>query len=118
MRVVEIGKHKVELRASPLALLFYQREFDRDLLADVAQLESLGSVTEEDLTGFDTVLMLQLAYAMNKAAKPDKITPRFEKWLDELGQGIFSDVTWLTEVAAEIADGFFRTEKPPSGDGK
>lgn len=115
MRIVKIGEKDIELRASPLALVFYKQAFERDLLADVASLQSMGEVTEDDLTGLDTVLLLQLAYVMNKAAKPKANFPVFEKWLEELGSNLFGNLDWMTEVISEVTDGFFRTSEPTSG---
>src|SRR5690554_6682134 len=70
MRKVKLGEKELELRASPLALLFYRQAFGKDLIADLVSLQSLQGLAKGDFSGLDTVLLLQIAYAMHRAAKP------------------------------------------------
>ena len=114
MRTTIIGGKKIQLRANPLALLYYKQEFDRDLLADIIKLQSLQSLQDGDFSGLDTVVLLQVAYAMNKAAKTSETFPGFEEWLDGFDSIGFDDPTWLMAIIEEALDGFFRTSKPPS----
>lgn len=109
MRKVKLGGKEVSLRASPLALLFYRQAFGRDLIADLASLQSLAGLARGDFSGLDTVLLLQLAYAMNRAAEPKENFPSFEQWLAELENIDFGDTEWLMAVANEAIDGFFRS---------
>jgi|SRR5690625_74831 len=109
MRKIKLGEKEVALRASPLALLFYRQAFNRDLIADLMGLQSLQSLAEGDFSSLDTVLLLQFAYAMIRAAEPKKNFPGFEQWLGDLDGVDFSDPEWITAVAEEAADGFFRT---------
>ena len=111
MRTAIIGGKEIQLRANPLALLYYKQEFDRDLLADIIKLQSLQSLQDGDFSGLDTVVLLQVAYAMNKAAKTSEAFPRFEEWLDGFDSIGFDDPTWLMAIIEEALDGFFRTSK-------
>jgi len=114
MRKVRLGNKELELRASPLALLFYRQAFNKDLIADLVGLRSLQGLAEGDLSGLDSVLLLQIAYAMNRAAKPEKSFPSFEQWLSELEGIDFGDGEWLLAVADEAIDGFFRSARAAS----
>lgn len=109
MRKVKLGEKELALRASPLALLFYRQAFGRDLIGDLVSLQSLQTLVTGDFSGLDTVLLLQLAYAMNRAAEPKENFPGFEQWLDELGRVDFGDTDWLLGVTEEAMDGFFRS---------
>lgn len=114
MRKVKLGGKELELRASPLALLFYRQAFNKDLIADLAGLRSLQGLVEGDLSGLDSVLLLQIAYAMNRAARLEENFPNFEQWLDELENVDFGDATWLLAVMDEAIDGFFRSARAES----
>ncbi len=117
MRTTNIGGKKVELRASPLALLFYRQEFGKDLLDDFKDLQSLEALAKKSSESFrfeDLRLMdfFQLAYALNKAAgKPSEFCPNYEEWLYgiELDLG---EMDWIADVVYEAADGFFRSGEP------
>ena len=111
MRKVKLGGKEIELRASPLALLFYRQAFGKDLIADLVGLQSLQGLAKGDLSGLDSVLLLQIAYVMNRAAKPEKSFPSFEQWLGELDGIDFGDGEWLLAVADEAIDGFFRSAR-------
>lgn len=114
MRTTNIGGKKVELRASPLALLFYRQTFGKELLDDFKDLQSLEVLAKKNPNNFrfeDLRLMdfFQLAYALNKAAgKPSEFFPSYEEWLYgiELDLG---DMDWIADVVYEAAEGFFRT---------
>lgn len=108
MRKVTIGAKKMELRASPLAPLFYKQAFDRDIMADIARLEPLAKgLKEGSLEGFDSVLILQFAYAMARAGDR-KLVLNFEDWLESLEYIDYTDLDWMVDVIEEAADGFFR----------
>ena len=112
MRTAIIGGKEIQLRANPLALLFYKQAFDRDLVADIIKMQSLGSLQDGDFSGLDTVALFQIAYAMNRAAKPGQAFPRFEEWLGELDSIGFDDPQWIVDMAEEATEGFFRTRGP------
>lgn len=103
MLEITIGDKQVRLRATPLALLFYRQEFNSDLVGDLV---SFQAVTE-DMTQFDSVVFLQLVWAMAKADKPQGF-PSFEAWLAELDAFDFSDEETMLAVMEEAMDGFFR----------
>lgn len=109
MRKVRLGQKEVGLRASPLALLYYRQAFNKDLVADLVGLQSLQNLADGEFSGFDSVLLLQIAYAMHRASEPDKSFPAFEQWLDELGNIDFGDPEWFTALAEEAMEGFFHS---------
>ncbi len=111
MRTVTIGDKQIALKANPLALLFYKQAFDRDLIADIIKLQSLQSLQDGDFSSLDMVSLFQIAYAMNKAAKPTDTFPKFEEWLAQFETIGFDDPQWIIDVVEEAADGFFRSGK-------
>ena len=112
MRTVRLGEHEIELRATPLALFFYKQAFGRDLIGDISSFQSMSqTLNDGDFSQFDSVLLLQLAYAMNKASKPGKTFPMFEAWLNELDAVAFDDPEWMVGIVEEAVDGFFRTAR-------
>ena len=111
MRTTNIGGKEIQLRANPLALLFYKQAFDSDLIADLLKLQSLQSLQDGDFSSLDMVSLFQIAYAMNKAAKPVDVFPTFEEWLAQFETIGFDDPQWIVDVVEEAADGFFRSGK-------
>ena len=111
MRTAIIGGKEIQLRANPLALLFYKQAFDSDLIADLLKLQSLQSLQDGDFSSLDMVSLFQIAYAMNKAAKPADVFPTFEEWLAQFETIGFDDPQWIVDVVEEAADGFFRSGK-------
>lgn len=111
MRTTNIGGKEIQLRANPLALLFYKQAFDSDLIADLLKLQSLQSLQDGDFSSLDMVSLFQIAYAMNKAAKPADVFPTFEEWLAQFETIGFDDPQWIVDVVEEAADGFFRSGK-------
>lgn len=111
MRTAIIGGKEIQLRANPLALLFYKQAFDSDLIADLLKLQSLQSLQDGDFSSLDMVGLFQIAYAMNKAAKPADVFPTFEEWLAQFETIGFDDPQWIIDVVEEAADGFFRSGK-------
>lgn len=105
MRTVTIGSKEVGLKATPLALLFYKQEFGADLIGDLVTMKNIG----EDLSSLDTVLIMQLVWAMAKAhTGPGKAFSNFEKWLESLDFIDFADEKFLLSVMEEAEQGFFR----------
>lgn len=105
MQNITIGGKEIGLKATPLALLFYKQEFKSDLIGDLIKLSTL----EKDLTKIDTVMILQLVWAMNKAYEGlGKAFPSFPKWLEELESIDVTDREFINAVIAEAEDGFFR----------
>ncbi len=115
MRTTIIGGKKIQLRANPLALLFYKQAFDSDLIADLLKLQSLQSLQDGDFSSLDMVSLFQIAYAMNKAAKPADVFPTFEEWLAQFETIGFDNPQWIIDVVEEATDGFFHSGKsaPP-----
>jgi hypothetical protein len=70
-------------------------------------------VGQGDFSGMDMVGVLQLAYAMHKAAELNKVQMSFEEWLSQFdGLGLGEEENWVVDVVQEAIDGLFRTGKP------
>lgn len=137
MREIKIGEKIVRVRATPLALLFYRREFKTDLLSDLIKLSAgmIGLITavtgkqaselkaEElmnlDTSGFDLsalgafdmdiIGIMQITWAMAKADAFNERFPSFEKWFLDLGEfDIFGDLPSLLAALEVAAGGFLR----------
>lgn len=105
MRRIKIGEKEIGLKATPLALLYYKQEFKTDLIGDLLKMQKLA----KDPSALDSVALLQIAWAMNKAAEgKGKTFPHFESWLDQFEYVDFSDADTMTAIMNEAADGFFR----------
>ena len=103
MREITIGEKTIRVRATPLALLYYRQEFKTDLIGDLISMQEMAN----DPSQFDSIKMLQLIWAMNKADKPEGF-PSFEGWLSNLDSVDFADADIMTTVIEEATDGFFR----------
>lgn len=134
MKIVKMGEKEIGLKATPLALLYYKQEFKTDLLGDLIKLagnlaksggdliklaelveKSNNEVDINDLnldaiaTELDTVAILKLVWAMNKASEgPGRPFPNFESWLDGLEVFDLTDREFIGNVMSEAMDGFFR----------
>jgi len=106
MREIQIGDKTIRVRATPLALLYYRQEFKADLVGDLISMQEMAS----DPSQFDSIKMLQLIWAMNKADKPEGF-PSFEGWLSNLDSIDFGDGDMMTAAIEEATDGFFRGGK-------
>jgi len=113
MKELIIGEKTIRVRATPLALLFYKQEFKNDLLGDLLKMEKI----KDDLSQFDTLSILQMVWAMNKADgyKPGQEFPSFESWLGEMDGLDISDPEFMTGALEEAANGFFRKGFQSSG---
>ena len=107
MRELTIGEKAVRVRATPLALLFYQQEFKSDLIGDMIKMQSWS----EDQANFNSIACLQLIWAMAKADAYGKPFPSFEGWLATLDSIDLSDTGFLVAALEEAADGFLRRAK-------
>ena len=105
MRTIKIGGKEIGLKATPLALLYYRQEFKSDLIGDLLKMQAIA----DDPSALDSVALLQIAWAMNKAAEgKGKTFLHFESWLDQFEYVDFSDADTMTAIMDEAADGFFR----------
>lgn len=107
MRIVKIGEKELGLKASPLALLYYQQNFKKDLIADLMSLQGLTKFAEGDYSALNSVLLLQILYALNKAYNFGKKFPDFTSWLAEFDSIDLMEI--IPELVEEIEDGFFRS---------
>ena len=103
MREITISEKTIRVRATPLALLYYRQEFKTDLIGDLISMQEMAN----DPSQFDSIKMLQLIWAMNKADKPEGF-PSFEGWLSNLDSIDFGDGDMMTAAIEEAEDGFFR----------
>lgn len=122
MREIEIGSQTVRLRASTPALLFYKQEFNKDLVGDLLKMiqgmvgvNALRNASNIDLDiadlnlgSLDSIMLLQVIWAMAKADSFGKAFPSFERWIHELDDFNIFDEFILNAVIQEAVDGFFR----------
>lgn len=106
MREIKLGDKTIEIKATPLTLLYYKQEFKSDLIGDLTKMEGI----EKDYSKLDVVLILQMLWAMAKTIKGLKF-PKFEKWLGEF-ENIDITPDFITSVLQEATEGFFRTGRP------
>lgn len=118
MRTVQIGNKELGLRATPLALLYYRQEFGKDLIENLVSLQDMANMADGDFSSFDSIKILQLLYAMNKADNFGKQFPDFETWLSQLDCIDFADQSFWLDVIEEATDGFFRSAGVKSGKAK
>lgn len=101
---IKIGDKEIRVRATPLTLLFYKQEFKRDFMGDMAKLEKI----KEDIANLDTIVFLQMIWAMAKTDKYGESFPGFEDWLVSFDNIDFSDSKPFLAAMEEAAEGFFR----------
>ncbi|MED5052700.1 hypothetical protein P9850_12830 [Anoxybacillus rupiensis] len=117
MRTIQIGEKQIGLKATPLALLYYRQEFKSDLIGDLLKMQALAN----DPSALDSIVILQIAWAMNKAAEHgnSKPFPHFEAWLGQFEYFDFSDPDTMMKIMEEAKEGFFRRgggrAKPANG---
>lgn len=107
MRIIKIGDKEIGLKASPLALLYYQQDFKKDLIADLMSLQWLTKFAEGDYSALNSVLLLQILYVLNKAYNFGKKFPDFNRWLAEFDSIDLMEI--IPELVEEVEDGFFRS---------
>jgi hypothetical protein len=117
MRTTKIGDREIELKASPLALFYYSQEFDTRMIEDTIELASKKE-KENPFETLDITKLLQLGWAMNKAARYniDEVFPGFEKWLSRFDSMNIFGGRWYVDVAEEASDGFFRSSPEKEGE--
>jgi|LFRM01.1.fsa_nt_gb hypothetical protein len=116
MRTVKIGDKELGLRATPLALLYYKQAFDKDLIEDLVSFQNMAEIENGDFSGFDSVKILQICYAMNKADNFGKQFPDFEKWLSKLDSIDLADQEFMLAIIEEATNGFFRSASAGKGE--
>ena len=84
--------------------MYYKQFFKSDLIGDLVSLQDMG----EDMTNFDSIKILQMAYAMARADAYGKPFASFEAWLADLDNLDFSDEQFITDILDEAVDGFIR----------
>lgn len=105
MRTVKMGSQEIGIKATPVALFYYKQEFKSDLIGDLTKMQAVLN----DISNLDTVLFLQLIWAMNKAAAGvGKPFLGFESWLNGFAECDITEPDFLINVITEAQDGFFR----------
>lgn len=104
MREIKIGGKEIRVKASPLTLLFYKQEFKSDMIGDILKLHGVQNNPEK----LDSLMLLQVIWAMNKTAEFGKDFPSFPRWLEALDSFDISDTDMLKAVFEEATEGFFR----------
>lgn len=107
MKEISIGDKTIKVRATPLTLLFYKQEFKTDMIGDIMKLQIVKNSPEQ----LDSLVFLQIIWAMEKTANFGKDFPSFTKWLETLDSFDISDADMLKAVFEEATDGFFRRGK-------
>lgn len=103
MRNVKIGSKEFKLVASPITLYFYKKEFGKDLIGDLMAFQKY----EVDPASYDSIIILQMAWAMIKTAKIGNLEA-FEQWLSNLDFVSFGEGDMMTNIVEEATEGFFR----------
>ena len=135
MKEIKIGEKTIRVRATPLALLFYRKEFKADLLSDLIKMSAgmLGLITAitgktaEEMKGdelkeletsgidiaslgsfnIDIIGIMQITWAMAKADAYNTHFQSFETWFVSLGEfDLLGDLTSLMAALEVAADGF------------
>ncbi|KAF5036857.1 hypothetical protein DSECCO2_570750 [anaerobic digester metagenome] len=107
MREIKLGEKTYRVNASALALLFYRQEFGADLIKDFTK---FSVEIERDKTNYDGLCLLQVLWAINKAAVIPAKQPSFEQWLAEMDSPDFSDVDFVGGILTTVSDGFFSAQ--------
>lgn len=104
MRQIKIGDKEMKVRATALTLLYYKQEFNSDLVGDLLKVAECT----KDPTKVDTILLLQMVWAMAKteAFATKKPHPGFVEWLNQIDRLDMSDPSFFAAVMEEAADGF------------
>lgn len=116
MRTIELGGKKLGLRARPSALRVYQQAFGKDLIAEMQYFQGIGlELAQGNISGFNSMLILQIVYALHQASDTKKVLPNFDEWLDSFEFISFADPSWIMDVIEEVTDGFFRSPGTAQG---
>lgn len=124
MREVQVGDKMLRLKGSALSLLYYQQEFGRDLLGDLASMvaglagsQVLTSGKEIDPSKFDlikldSVAILRLIWTLARtAAGVGSQFPSFVRWLEENEDIDIFNPDLMTAAMTEAQKIFFRGGK-------
>jgi len=133
MKELVSGDIKIKVRASNMALFYFEQEFKENLLsvagkiifgtADGMKSDDKETVDKEEairsLDSISVIGLLKVIWAMNKAENfyLKKDTKHFEEWLADCDE--FNVFDCIMEAIGIISDGFFRTsEKKPESKAK
>jgi len=103
MRNVKIGGIEYRIMATPITLFYYKKEFHKDLISDFMPMQNM----EKDVSAFDGMVFLQMAWAMIKTAGGQ--IPTLEQWIASLPFVDFEDEEMVLGVIQEAQEGFFRS---------
>lgn len=113
MKKIKLTNKELGLRASPMALLFYDQAFDGDLIADLAkfQKENMSKLMKGDFSSYNSISLLQIGWAMNKAQNYPGDFPTFEEWLNDFEGQDATSPKFIQGIVEEATDGFFRSRE-------
>ncbi|WP_130807646.1 hypothetical protein [Senegalia massiliensis] len=103
MRNVKIGEKEYKLAGGPMTLYFYKKEFKEDLIGNLMKFSEM----EEDPSKLDSIIVLQMAWAMHKTAKTGQLIS-FEQWMESLEYVDFEDPDMMLNIITEAQESFFR----------
>lgn len=97
---ISVGGTEYRMRASALIPRIYRAAFSRDVVTDMAKLESaLKEIQNKKSAGFGTLdleIFENVAWAMCKAADPE-VPDTVVEWLDQI-DGVFSIYEALPQI--------------------
>lgn len=106
MKQIKIGDKTVNIKAAPPGLIFYKREFGKEILDDFPSMIE----KEGEKTVLNSEIFLQVVWVMAKtAAGPGAPFPSYEDWLWGLGNINLRDSQMFVAVQEEAFQGFFRS---------
>jgi len=112
MRIVKIGGIEYRIMATPITLFYYKKEFKKDLISDFMPMQNM----QTDISAFDGMVFLQMAWAMIKTAG-EKL-PTLEQWIASLPYVNFEDEEMILGVIQEAQEGFFRSREQTQEESK
>lgn len=112
MRNVNIGGIEYRIMATPITLYYYKKEFHTDLIGDFLPMQNMSI----DTSAFDSMVFLQMAWAMIKTAG-EKI-PTLEQWIVSLPYVDFEDENMILSIIQEAQEGFFRSREQTQEESK
>lgn len=113
MKTIQVKDFKLRVRATTPALTCYAQAFNRDLIADLVEFQNknMGKLMEGDFSGFDSLFLLRITWAMNKAEHYGESFPDYDEWNKKYENLPITNPKFIGEIVAEAAQGFFPREK-------
>ena len=124
MKTIKLGDKELGLKATPIAMVYYEQEFGTDLIGDLGRIQKKADqLGEGDFADFEGLKVLKITWAMNKANNLGNKFPDFDTWVAKLEEFPFGNAELMFDIVGEAVDGFFRgtagkqeAEQEQSGD--